>query len=165
MLISQQGKYDAYAKHCNWPQPKNPHQCGQKAEHHKVKSACDPERVADATVAGDGMQTGLLVEIKILTGIKHVEAADPERHSASEQKNSRIKRTAYRDPGRSWSDSQRKSQDHVRPASPAFGIGVKKQHCKRERRKQKCDPVQFPGRGHEYRCRNDDKFPDKTGLQ
>ena len=59
------------------------------------------------------MQSGIAIEIDILTGVEHVEAADPKCYGCREQQNAGIERAAHGNPRRGWSDSERKTQHHV----------------------------------------------------
>src|SRR3981081_1819276 len=83
------------------------------------------------------------IVVMILTGVDHIESADPERHRGGEQEYSRIKRPANRHQGGSRSNAESEAEKQMRPARESLAVGIKKDHRQRHRRKHQREAVQL----------------------
>src|SRR5580704_3640899 len=108
-----------------------------------MKSTCDPERASNAEIPRDRMQARICVEVVILTGVENVEASYPECDGGGEQKDTRVQRTADRNPGSGGCDAEGKSQHKVRPAGYTLRVGVEQQHRQRHWRQQQRQPIEL----------------------
>jgi len=126
-----------------------------------VEGASDPQRALDADVAGDGVKSGVAVELEILARIKDVEAADPEGDGGGENQNARVEGATNRDPGRGGRDAESEAKCDVRPTRKALGVGIKKQNGKRDRAKPERKAIQLSSGENEDRAGDDDENRDK----
>src|SRR5689334_19600391 len=94
----------------------------------------------------NGMQSSLSVKIAILAAVKNIEPTHPKGYGSSQQQNSRIKRTAYGDPCSGEGNPESNTQHKMRPTGESFGIGIQQQNRKSDRRQEKSEPVELPGR-------------------
>ena len=92
-----------------------------------MEGARDPEGMVDAEVAGDGVESGVAVEIEILTGVEDVEAGDPEGDGGGKNKDAGVEGATNGDPGSGGGDAESESEYEVRPAGEALGVGIKEQ--------------------------------------
>ena len=81
-------------------------QADQQHNHDQMKTSRDPKRLLNAEIARDGVQSGLAVEVEILTGVENIEAGAPESDRGGKQQDARIERAADGDPCRGGRDSQ-----------------------------------------------------------
>ena len=64
-----------------------------------MEGAGDPEGAGDAEVARDGVESGVAVEVEILTGVEDVEAGNPEGDGGGKNKDAGVEGAADGDPG------------------------------------------------------------------
>ena len=133
----------------------------EQKEHDQVKGARDPEGAGDADVAGDGMEAGVAVEIEILAGVEDVEACDPEGDGGGEKKDAKVERAANGDPCGGGCDAEGESENEMRPASEAFGVGVKEQNGERDRREPEGEAIQLRRGEDEDGAGDDDERGDE----
>ena len=98
-----------------------PDQHQQRDDHTDVQELRDRQRFRDAKDLRDTEQLRFAVEIEILAGVDDVESGGPCGHGGGKPENSRIERTAYRNPGCRGRYAQREAQHHVRKMREAFG--------------------------------------------
>src|ERR1017187_4499607 len=101
----------------------------------------------------------------ILTGVDHVESADPERYRGGEQQNPRIERPANRNPRGSRSNAERKSEKQMRPARESFAVGIQKYHRQRHRRKHQRQAVQLGSGKHKNSASHQNECANKRRRQ
>jgi len=111
------------------------------------------------------MESGVAVELEILAGVENVEAGNPEGDGGGEQEDARIEGTANRDPGRGRSDTQGETEDDVRPAREALGVGVEKENGERNRREIQREAIQLGGGNNKDGAGNDDERGDEGGRK
>ena len=92
-----------------------------------MKNPGDRQGATDSEIARDGMQSSVAIEFVVLAGVEHVETCDPEGNGRGEQQDAEIERAAHGDPRGSWSDTQGKAQNEMRPARDALAVGVEQQ--------------------------------------
>src|SRR5258708_37308192 len=90
VLIGQQKKNGRQTDPSNLAKAKVEYQRTQQNQHEHVEKARDPERMADAEIARNGMQPRLSVEFEILAGVEHVEAPHPESDRSGQKQDARI---------------------------------------------------------------------------
>ena len=121
--------------------------------------------MGDAEVAGDGMKSGIVVELKILAGVENVEARDPERDSGGEKQDARVERAANGDPCGGGRYAESESEHEMRPAGEALCIGVEKYDGERNRGEPEREAIEL-GRGEdEDGAGNDDEGGDERGRE
>ena len=137
----------------------------EKDQHDEMEGARDPESGGDADVAGDGVQSGVAVVVGILAGVEDIESCDPEGDGGGEQEDARVERAADGDPCGGWGDAESESENEMREACEAFGIGVEQQHGERDRGKPEGEAIQLRSGQDEDPAGNDDESGDECGRQ
>src|SRR5215469_3946394 len=130
-----------------------------------MKSAGDPEGARNSGMPRDRVQPGLFVEVVILTGIEHVKTADPEGYSRGKQKHTEIVGATDRDPGGGGSDTEGESEEEMRPAREAFGVGVEQDHGERHWRQPEGEAVEPGGGEDKNSARDQNEHSHETGSQ
>ena len=100
VFVEKEQGYGNYAGYREFAESEGWKQGEEEEQHDEVEGAGEPESARDAEVAGDGVESGVAIELKILAGVKDVEASDPKCYNCGEEKNAGIERAADGDPGR-----------------------------------------------------------------
>src|SRR5579864_8338501 len=116
-----------------------------------MKEAGDKQGTSNPDVARDGVEVRLAVKFVVLAGVENVEASDPKRDGGSKQQDARVERAADGDPRRGGCDAERESENEMRPAREALGVGVKQKNGQRERREDQRQMVQLRRRENKDR--------------
>jgi len=85
----------------------------KKDQHDEMEGARDPESGGDADVAGDGVESGVAVEVEILAGIEDIESCDPEGDGGGEQQDARVEGAAHGDPCGGWGDAESEAENQM----------------------------------------------------
>jgi len=165
VLVEQEKRYGNYSGDGEFAEREGWEQCDQKEQHDGVEGTGDPESAGDADEAGDGVEAGVAVELEILAGVEDVEAGDPEGDGGGKKKDARVERAANGDPGSGGRDAESEAEHEVRPAGEAFGVGIKEQHCERDRREPEREAIQLSCGENEDGAGDDDEGRDEGGRE
>ncbi len=130
-----------------------------------MEEAGNPESATDAEMAGDGVESGVAVELKILAGVEDVEARDPEGDGGGEKEDARVEGAANRDPGGGGGDTERETEHQVRPAREAFRVRIKEHDCECDGREPQREAIQLGSGEDEDGAGNDDEGGHEGGRE
>jgi hypothetical protein len=137
----------------------------QKQKHDYVEGARDPEGAGYSQVAGDGVESGVAVEVEILAGVEDVEAGDPEGDGGGENKDARVEGAANGDPGGGGRHAEGEAEHEMRPAGEALGVGIKEQDREGDRREPEREAIQLGGGENKDGAGDDHKSCDEGGRE
>jgi hypothetical protein len=114
-------------------------------------------------VAGNGVKSGVTVELDILAGVEDVETCDPECDGGGEEKDAGIEGAANGDPGGGGRDAETESENEVRPAGETLGVGVEQQDGESDWREPEREAIQLSGSENEDGAGDNDESGDEGG--
>lgn len=133
MFVDQQKHHGDYAGSGKFAKSESRKQGDQKQEHNEMECARDPKSRSNTDVAGNGVESGVAIELEILTSIENIKAGDPEGDGRGEQQDTRVEGPADGDPCGGRSNAESEAQDEMREARESLGVGVKQQDGQRHR--------------------------------
>ena len=137
----------------------------EKDQHDEMEGARDPKSGADADVARNRVESGVTIKFEILTGVKDVEAGDPEGNGGGEEQDARVEGAADGDPGGGWGNPESEAENEMGKAGEALGIGIKQQNGECDGREPEREAIQLPSGQDKNGAGNDDKSGDKGGRK
>ena len=130
-----------------------------------MEGARDPEGMVDAEVAGDGVESGMAIEIEVLAGVEDVETGDPESDGGGKNEDARVERAANGDPGGGRRYAEGKTEHEVRPAGEALGVRVEEQDGEGDWGEPQGETIQLGGCENEDGAREDHESRDEGGRK
>ena len=116
-----------------------------------------PERGRHTEADGNRPQTVGPVELEVLTGVQHVEAAHPRADGQRQHPRLPAAAAARGEPPADRRHRHRQAQKHLGPRGEALGERIPEDERQRDRRERETERAQPPRRVHETGRRDDDK--------
>src|SRR5690348_227621 len=103
------------------------------------------QRIGDSEALWNRIQAGTTVVVDVLTGIKYIKAANPERDRGTKKQHAAIERAGYSDPSGGRRNPESEPQENVRPVREALCERVEKEDGDGQRSELQSERVQPPG--------------------